>query len=760
MNDISTPRTYRCDLNHGTCIVNLKAPLMHQDSLADVFRVAVCRANVPVDLAGMGVTGYLYYASTRQTLLLQGTTDGHYASVALSSPCYATPGYASLVIQLQDGDVRHILLKANFCIDRTGTESVLDPDDVLPSLPDLLGQIETLRAVTAQGKEVIADIQADTDAAIARTDAAATSADAAAKAAEAAGQEAVRIAREASQPAIAASQDAAQSAQEAAATLSTVKETVIQETAQAVEVIAVKGEETLASIPEDYTGLTREVAALTEEIGDLQDFKRWENIDVGELIENEYVLTTNGKLLTYDRYIRTDYIDITGCCFVKTKVGTTNANVGYAFYNENKEFVSGSDFAGKTIGDVVEIPVPTGAVYFVTSAFPVTNAGYLTVDGYKDVPGIARVQELISENANATDEKIIALDEKFAAQLLYDVKLAYDGYMSILSGMVKDATSYKCSDYIKLCRKRLIVTEYYSDTAGLCFYDRGQNFILGCARTAETVGGISTITVPDNAVYFRVSCLSKSSYLSNFRCYSDGAILAQTPEAEEDSETETINPCFYTDTHECKVFKKILCIGDSLTEGRCEYKVDGTNKEFTATDYSYPTFLKAFTGRDVTNAGDAGETTVSWYNIHQNDDLSGHDACIIALGRNDYVPDDRETTDEQRIEALNAIITKVKTENPQITIFLSTLINYYVGDGADGMNAVIRSVADSVDGVHLVDISAYGQMVMDVDNYSHCTAVGYATLAEYYYNYISYIISRNHGNFKNVQFAGTDRAYS
>lgn len=511
----------------------------------------------------------------------------------------------------------------------------------------------------------------------------------------------------------------------------------------------------LASIPEDYTELAAEVGQLSEEIGDLQYFKHWENIDVGELIENEYVLSPNGNIKTYNGYIRTDYIDITGCRFVKTKVGTTNANVGYAFYNGNKEYVSGSDFTGKNIGDIVEIPVPTGAVYFVTSAFPETNAGYLTVDGYKDIPGIVRLQELIDENADETDEKFAALDEKFATQWSYDVSFAHDGFIVAKTGKVAYATSYKCSDYIKLFRKRLIVTEYYSDAAGLCFYDGAQNFISGCTRTAETVGGISTITVPDNAVYFRVSCLSSSVYLPKFNCYSDGAILAQTPGTEE-----PINPCFYTDTHECKVFKKILCIGDSLTEGRCEYKVDGTNKEFTATDYSYPTFLKAFTGRDVTNAGDAGETTVSWYNIHQNDDLSGHDACIIALGRNDYVPDDRETTDEQRIEALNAIITKVKTENPQITIFLSTLINYYVGDGADGMNAVIRSVAESVDGVHLVDISTYGQMVAGVDNYSHCTAVGYATLAEYYYNYISYIISRNHANFKNVQFAGTDRAYS
>ena len=144
MTTIQTTHPFRCELQHGPCEVTLKTPLMHQDAMGDVFRVAVCQGGVPLDLTGMTVRGFLYFASTRQTMPLDGETDGHYASVTIPASGYAIPGHASLVIQLQQEEVRHTILKADFCIVRTASDAVVLPGDTLPTLFDLLDKIGTL----------------------------------------------------------------------------------------------------------------------------------------------------------------------------------------------------------------------------------------------------------------------------------------------------------------------------------------------------------------------------------------------------------------------------------------------------------------------------------------------------------------------------------------------------------------------------------------------------------------------------------------
>ena len=72
----------------------------------------------------------------------------------------------------------------------------------------------------------------------------------------------------------------------------------------------------------------------------------------------------------------------------------------------------------------------------------------------------------------------------------------------------------------------------------------------------------------------------------------------------------------------------------------------------------------------------------------------------------------------------------------------------------------MATVAENNDDCYLLDIYNYGRMTIKHDAYSHCTAVGYLTIAKYYYNYISWIMHFNYMDFKNVQFAGTNRAWN
>lgn len=156
MTNIQTTHQYRCDLNRGPCEVTLKMPIMHQDALGDVFRVSVWRKGKVVDLSGLSVRGYLYFASTRQTLPLEGSVTDNCACVTLTSECYAIPGYASLVVQLLDGNIRHTVLKVNMCIDRTGSENVIDPGSIVPTLAELLSQIDAMEQATAKARTAAA----------------------------------------------------------------------------------------------------------------------------------------------------------------------------------------------------------------------------------------------------------------------------------------------------------------------------------------------------------------------------------------------------------------------------------------------------------------------------------------------------------------------------------------------------------------------------------------------------------------------------
>ena len=107
---------------------------------------------------------------------------------------------------------------------------------------------------------------------------------------------------------------------------------------------------------------------------------------------------------------------------------------------------------------------------------------------------------------------------------------------------------------------------------------------------------------------------------------------------------------------------------------------------------------------------------------------------------------------------LIGIINKVKAENTGIKIFISTLLNVYTGTDADAVNADIESIASNTSDVYLMDISEYGTLTISgPDRFGHLTAIGYRKLAEYYHNYISFIIdTANEETFRFIQYIGTN----
>lgn len=192
------------------------------------------------------------------------------------------------------------------------------------------------------------------------------------------------------------------------------------------------------------------------------------------------------------------------------------------------------------------------------------------------------------------------------------------------------------------------------------------------------------------------------------------------------------------------LFGKILCIGDSWTQGVFDYRDNEDNlRGVELPQYSYPTLLASLTGRSVTNKGDAGKTSTTWYSNHSGDVLRGHDACIIFLGINDVSQGDTSQTST----SLTNIITKVKTDNPDVMkIFIVSMPNHLNDNTyAQTINGILQSVADS-EGAYYLDISG---VVIPRDE-AHPLAIGYEILAKAIYNKASEVMRNNRSDFEDI----------
>ena len=161
MSDIKMLHLYSCELDAQTREVTLPTPLMHQDAYADVFRIHVTRGGLDLQLDGMTVRAWLYLAATGETMLLEGSADGSMVMVTLEPECYLFPGYATLAIQLQQGEECRTLIKIDLAIKRTCTDTVIDPGSVLPTLAELLAQIAAMEQATAAANAIINKLTID-----------------------------------------------------------------------------------------------------------------------------------------------------------------------------------------------------------------------------------------------------------------------------------------------------------------------------------------------------------------------------------------------------------------------------------------------------------------------------------------------------------------------------------------------------------------------------------------------------------------------
>ena len=479
---------------------------------------------------------------------------------------------------------------------------------------------------------------------------------------------------------------------------------------------------------------------------------------------NGYRLSNGAQVAENGWYI-TDYIELRDDILFQLSFTVKNINTlqSYCIYDKNKNYIEGYSVGSDSYGLVSGITNITdyNAKYIRFCSFDSDGKHSISIS---NLNGLKLRNEFVKSEYLA--DKCVTVDKcDFIAHdpesNYIDTTKITNGYYIASNGSLKPFSSYAVTDYTEV---EPLKTYYgYHLLSGYCaFYDEDKNYVIGYDYNTFPF----PITVPEGCKYARFSTnIGWWADTSQIWLYTENikpneyAVGLTIPMIEEEKE---VNPCEY-DGDEICVFRKGLCIGDSLTEGVFNYVVDGNTSYLTDKTKSYPSKLAMLTGIEITNKGHGGLTSTQWYNAEKDTDLSGYDFCIIQLGVNDSIYNSGWT--QESITAFTNIINKVKTENTNIKIYVATIMpaKSYSGTNIDAVSQGIRDLVTSLDdsNVILLDMAIYAHTNdSDAYNCGHLSELGYYRLAKDYKNYISYHISKNIMQYQQIQFVGTDHVYS
>jgi lysophospholipase L1-like esterase len=341
-------------------------------------------------------------------------------------------------------------------------------------------------------------------------------------------------------------------------------------------------------------------------------------------------------------------------------------------------------------------------------------------------------------------------EKKLNALVNVNVEWFENGYINHNSGNHSVHDAYIYTDFVmRPSGANIAYRTYIGSQAGIAIYDENKIFIEGIGGNGWTEGVISTgryIRFTSNRKY------KPEVYFTNLLGFAAGL-----------EPNGIVNPCDYTGC-EIGTFNKGICIGDSLTSGVFNYKDSngGRGNYVSYEKYSYPHQLAKLTGVTIDSLAVGGLTSAEWLSKYATDDLSGHDFAIIQLGVNDGIEYGGWT--QNSIDSYAEITTKLKEQNKNIKIFVATIIpaasyqSDVMNEVSDGIRTWVTSLND--EDVILLDMAEYGHTNdLEAYNCGHLSAYGYWRLACDYKAYISWYISENPNEFRELQFVGTDYTF-
>ncbi len=234
----------------------------------------------------------------------------------------------------------------------------------------------------------------------------------------------------------------------------------------------------------------------------------------------------------------------------------------------------------------------------------------------------------------------------------------------------------------------------------------------------------------------------------------------------------------------CGIFRKIACVGDSMSSGEFEAINDNGEKTYhDMFEYSWGQFFARMTGTTVYNFSRGGMTAKEYCEsfAEQNDFWNEDKKCtayIIALGVNDICNQKMPVGTVDDVDFENCennkptfagyyakIIQKYKKIQPDAKFFLMTVPNDSVwGEKRFAHTELLYELTELFSNCYVLDIGKYGP-VFDEDFKKkfflggHMNPCGYNLIGQMVMSYIDYIIRHNMDDFKQVGFIGTEYRY-
>ena len=137
----------KADLKKPLQVQALHGVVFSADNMANLFGVEVLDDGAAASLTG-SVTGYAIRADGA-TLTVTGTLAGNKASITLPASAYVVTGPLDIVVKVTGGGATTTVGAWRAYVQRSTTDSIIDPGHVIPSLEELLALIEPMEQGTA-----------------------------------------------------------------------------------------------------------------------------------------------------------------------------------------------------------------------------------------------------------------------------------------------------------------------------------------------------------------------------------------------------------------------------------------------------------------------------------------------------------------------------------------------------------------------------------------------------------------------------------
>lgn len=216
-----------------------------------------------------------------------------------------------------------------------------------------------------------------------------------------------------------------------------------------------------------------------------------------------------GKTYTSSNYNHTEYVDISaydGIVYGRAESNSKNTVMGIAFYDINKQYLSGVQaFIIEENG--------TPEKYIRTFAKKPLNAVYVRLSANVDTENWGE-QYLFgcSVTKQRQDTNVLILNQD---DICYDYSIASDG-----TAVIKDShtSNMGCTSFIpcdgadKITYRQVISRDYTAAGRGLAFYDANKElvgFIPGIQRSGSSGSRLIEVNVPTNAKFFRTTYFNR-----------------------------------------------------------------------------------------------------------------------------------------------------------------------------------------------------------------------------------------------------------